>query len=121
MDEDKVILYVDDEFYNIKLFEMTFSKRYKVITTNSPLSALELLEKNNVKLAIIDYKMPGMNGMELITEIKKKYPHIICVILSAYLELEVITANDNLFRYLMKPWSKMHMLEVIEEAFSQTE
>ena len=53
MDEDKVILYVDDEFYNIKLFEMTFAKRYKVMTTNSPITALEILANNSIKLAIV--------------------------------------------------------------------
>lgn len=53
-------------------------------------AALEFLEKEQVNIVLTDMNMPVMNGVKLTEEIKKKYPHIMVVALSAYDDFELV-------------------------------
>lgn len=112
------ILYVDDEPINLKLFELNFRDKYQVITTPSPLEAINIIEKEDIKLLISDFKMPVLNGMQLIEKIKVIKPKVICFILSGYLENEVVTDKTIVHRYIMKPYNKASVLQEIENAFA---
>jgi len=101
--DEKTILYVDDEEINLSLFKMNFSRSFNILTCNTPIKALEILKERKIKLLISDFKMPDMNGMELIKNVKKNNPEIICIILSGYLESDVSTDKKLLYRYIMKP------------------
>jgi len=112
------ILYVDDELINLKLFELNFRDKYHIITTTSPLEAINIIEKQDIKLVISDFKMPVLNGMQLIEKIKVLKPQIVCFILSGYLESEVVTDKSKVFRYIMKPYNKASVLSDIENGFA---
>lgn len=116
---DKTVLYVDDEEVNIKLFNAHFNKFFHVITASSAYEGLNLLDKNNVDLIITDFKMPSMNGIDFIKEIKKSHPSLKCIIISGYIESQVINEKEQqlVHEYLMKPWNKNKILEVIEKCF----
>jgi DNA-binding NtrC family response regulator len=116
MTRQDLILYVDDEMTNLELFELSFRRDFNIITCNSPFDALEILREHNIKVLITDYKMPRMNGMELIQAIKKEKPQLVCMILSAYLESEVVTDSKLLYRYIMKPWDRKLFRELIQKA-----
>jgi two-component system response regulator HupR/HoxA len=115
--ENRNILYVDDEIVNVQLFNISMSKMFTVFTSESPLRALEILKENDIKVIITDYKMPVMNGMELIMEIKKHWPNAVCIILSGYLESYVIVEKSLIYKYLLKPWNKAELSDIIETAF----
>jgi DNA-binding NtrC family response regulator len=115
---DGILLFVDDEEINLLLFKMSFSGHYKIITTDSPLKALDMIKENDIKVVISDYKMPNMNGMELIREIKKLKPEIICVILSGYFETEVSIEREMIYKYVMKPWDKIDLIKIVNSAFN---
>ncbi|HDZ58470.1 MAG TPA: hybrid sensor histidine kinase/response regulator, partial [Ignavibacteriales bacterium] len=70
---DKIILLADDEEMLIDLLaELLESNEYNVIKVNTGKEALTVLtEEIKVDLVIIDYNMPGMNGLETISEIRK--------------------------------------------------
>lgn len=112
------ILYVDDELINLKLFELNFRDRYRVITSPSPMEAIEIIGREDIKLLISDFKMPGLNGMQLIEKVKSIKPKVICFILSGYLENEVVTDKALVHRYIMKPYNKASVMQEIEEAFA---
>ena len=116
--EGPVILYVDDEEINLLLFKMSFSKNFNIITSVSPIKALEIVKENEIKVVISDYKMPYMNGMELIRETKRVKPDIICMILSAYAESEVTIQKELLYKYILKPWNKNDFINVLNEALA---
>ena len=61
-----------------------------------------------------------MNGMELILEIKKLKPNIICVILSGYFEAEVAIEKEMIYKYVMKPWDKIDLIKIVDSAFNLT-
>lgn len=115
-----ILLFVDDEEINLLLFKMSFSGHFNIMTTDSPLKALEMIKDNDIRLVITDYKMPIMNGMELILEIKKLKPKIICVILSGYFEADVIVEKEMIYKYVMKPWDKIDLIKIVDSAFNMS-
>ena len=70
------ILLVDDEEAFLSTMTKRLTKRdYNVSTATSGKDALALLgEKNDVEVVILDVKMPGLDGIETLVEIKKKFP-----------------------------------------------
>jgi CheY-like chemotaxis protein len=116
------LLYVDDEKVNLELFRLNFKKDYTVFTSLSGMEGIEAVKKENIKVVISDLRMPGLNGIEMIEEIKKYDPNIICILLTAYIEPHVMLKAINeeiVFRYLTKPWRKEEVKIIIELAFDR--
>lgn len=118
MEQKRKILYVDDEVVNIQLFSLNFKSVFEVYTTCYPEDALAIILNNDIQVVVTDYKMPKINGMELIDSIKNVAPHVVCLILSAYIENIVVTDKEKVFKYIMKPYKKAEMLSYINEAFA---
>lgn len=113
------ILYVDDEEINLDLFKYTFKKSFEVLTAISANEGLKLLSANDIPVIITDYKMPGMDGIQFIEEIKKITPERICIILTGFIE-SIVKGKENLiFDVLVKPWENEKILKVINAAFEK--
>jgi response regulator RpfG family c-di-GMP phosphodiesterase len=118
----KKILYVDDEHINLELFKINFRTDYHVLTADSALKGLELISIDPINVIVSDLKMPGMNGLEFIEKIKQCSPEKVCILLTAYVEPNVMqkALNEKLiFRYATKPWLKSNLTKIIEQAFSK--
>ncbi len=117
------ILYVDDEVINLELLQLTFMNDFKVLTASSAKEALRMLELNpDIHVVISDLKMPVMDGLDFIKVVKKNHPEKVCMLLTAYMESDVMLEGFNkelIFRYLMKPWEKDHLAEIIHEALKR--
>ena len=117
------VLYVDDEPINLELLKISFRKEYEVITAMSADDGLEILEKDSdIKIIISDLRMPVMDGYEFIKTIKKKYENKICMLLTGYMESEIMHEEMNrdlVFRYIVKPWRKDELSQSIDEAFNR--
>jgi two-component system, response regulator, stage 0 sporulation protein F len=104
-----VVLYVDDEFLNLELFELNFSEKFKVLLAEDGAKGLEILQNNSsVKVVIADYKMPGMNGMEFIHIAKHLYPDTKFSILTGYdifEEIQCAIENGTVEYYFSKPFN----------------
>lgn len=117
----KKILIVDDEAQILKsLTRVFFDTDYEIYTAESGIEALKILENAEVDLVISDMRMPLMDGYELLSKIKEKYPSIIRIILSGYAEeasiFKAILHNAAKF-YILKPWSNENLLEYIGQIF----
>lgn len=112
------LLYIDDETINLELFEINYRRTYEVLTCQNPLNAMDIITENNISVVVSDYKMPEMNGLQLIEHIKENKPDTICIMLSGYLEREISKESSSVFRHIMKPYKKEELRIVIEEAFS---
>lgn len=91
------VLCVEDEEPQLKLRKLLLeSAGFRVVTAESGKKAIELLRSEHVDAAIVDYWMPGMNGLALAREIKRVYPNTPVIIFSAYTYLpdEVIGSAD---------------------------
>lgn len=112
-----VILAVDDDAEVLAAIERDLRQQYRadyrVIAASSGLAAFETLrqlERRNapVALLLVDQRMPGMSGTELLTEARQFYPDAKRVLLTAYADIEAAIASINvvgLDHYLIKPWT----------------
>ncbi|HYJ96924.1 MAG TPA: response regulator, partial [Burkholderiaceae bacterium] len=68
------LLFVDDEERIVNLLRMMFRSDYQVLTATSGKEALEILAKHRVEVLVSDQRMPGMVGVELLAEARKRSP-----------------------------------------------
>lgn len=113
------ILCIDDEENQLALRKLMLERAgYRVLTAESPAQAIALFGSDTVDLVIVDYYMPGMNGLALAREIlrQKKLP---IVVLSAYAELpgESIGTADT---WIMKGTASEELLRRIAELLSRS-
>jgi DNA-binding NtrC family response regulator len=114
------ILLVDDE----KPFVETMMKRLKkrdieVVPAHDGLEALTYLEENSgVEVVILDIKMPNMDGMTALKEIKSKFPLIEVIMLTGHATVEtgIEGMKKGAFDYLMKPCDMDQLIEKVNEA-----
>ena len=79
------ILVVDDETTMLETLSGFFSSRgYQLMTAASAEAALKLLAEEQPALALIDIKLPGMNGLELLKVIKRDYPGVKTFVITAF-------------------------------------
>lgn len=114
------VLVVDDEPASVELLRVTLGRRHKVYCAESGEQALRLLEEHpEIGCAIIDQRMPGMSGTELIAATMGPRPDLIRVILTGYTDIDSLIEAVNegqIFRYLSKPWRKDEIRGVVEQA-----
>ena len=117
------VLYVDDEEINLELLQLTFRNDLKVYTAISAEEGFRILSQNqDIHVVISDLKMPVMNGLDFIKEVKSRYVDKVCMLLTAFLESEVMLEGFNkdlIFRYLMKPWNKDELFQNVLEAYQR--
>lgn len=122
MRNSEVILIIDDEL-NLRSSLSYILQRvgYQVITAGNAQEALQHLVSQRFDLVFLDLKMPGMDGMELLPEIRLIDPHLPVIILTANnsLETAIQTMRKGARGYLMKPFDPEQILaradEVIQE------
>ncbi len=118
MEEKRKILYVDDEPINLKLFEINLSRRYEVITCTGGYEGLDALEKHkDLMLVLTDLKMPGMNGFDFISKVKKSYPEKTCYLLTGFditEEIQAALKNGMIKKYFGKPFDFKEIEKTLE-------
>ncbi|HBI80807.1 MAG TPA: two-component system response regulator [Bacteroidales bacterium] len=116
------ILYVDDEVINLELFKINFKNEYSIFVADSAQKGLEILKNETISVIVSDLRMPQMNGIDFIEKVKREKPATICILLTAFMESEAMlrAINEELvYRYIMKPWKKDELKEVIDSAFKR--
>src|ERR1043166_5398216 len=102
------LLFVDDEFANIRLLERLFRQDYSCLTASSAEEALELLDQHEVAVIITDQRMPSMTGVELLKRSAVRRPHMVRILLTGYTDLEALVEAVNcglVYMYVKKPWN----------------
>jgi len=117
------VMLVDDEEPFVETMTKRLNKRdLKVISAYSGQEALETLSKNrNVDVVLLDVKMPGMDGIETLAEIKKVYPLVEVIMLTAHATVEsaIEGMKQGAYDYLMKPCDIELLIEKVEEAYKK--
>jgi len=118
------LLYIDDEKHNLVTLQVSIKKWYEVFTLESPLEALELIEKEKIGVVITDQRMPGMSGLELAEKIQENFEDVIVIILTAYDDSNVMLKAINqggIFRYMLKPYDIKDLRQTLKNAFDTYE
>jgi DNA-binding NtrC family response regulator len=119
------ILIVDDEVDMLALLAMIITNKstHGATTTNNPLEVPKLIQEGKFDLIISDLKMPGMDGVELIAEVRKIDESIPILIITAYGSVD--SAEDAVLKgaydYITKPFRKEQILIAINRALEWKE
>ncbi len=89
-----------------------------VDTFTDPVQAIEALGRNSYALALVDLMMPGMNGLDVLREIRRLSPNTVVVIMTAYATIQtaVEAMRFGAFDYLQKPFSNDEARQHVERA-----
>ena len=113
--EDYKILFVDDDSAILSIVDKYLSREgYKVSLAESGVEALKLLKDKKFDIVFTDFKMPGIDGIELLAKIKEYSPEIEVIIVTGHgtLESAVKAMKTGSYDYLQKPF-KLDLLKII--------
>jgi DNA-binding NtrC family response regulator len=113
------ILVVDDERSTLDALEVILYRAgHAVLTATSGAEALAHLQQQEVDVLLSDVKMPEMDGLALLRQIKAQDPGIVAVIISGH--QDVVTAvqamKEGAFDYLVKPFGRDEVVRTVEKA-----
>lgn len=103
------ILLVDDEAHVLSALRRVFrQENYRIEVAMTGQEALQTLANDRFDLIISDYKMPGMNGAELLRRVKELHPDIIRIMLTGEADTGAVLGaiNDGaVYKFILKPWN----------------
>ncbi len=115
-----VVLLLDDEpNVTAGLKRALHNDPWNILTAATVGGAFDILARENVDVVVSDERMPGMSGSQFLTEIRKKYPHTIRMILSGQADLEAAVRAINegeVYRFLLKPCNPADLRITIRQA-----
>ncbi len=120
--EDFTVLVVDDELDFLETLIKRLQRR-KVAATgvSSGQEALDFLRHTPCDIVVLDVKMAGMDGIEVLRRIKTSWPETEVIMLTGHANTEVAITGMELgaFDYLMKPTSLEDLLYKLEDAYNK--
>ncbi len=117
----KNILVVDDEVsVNNNIRKILGKKGFEVDQAMSKEDALEMINQQTYKLVLLDLRMPGVSGLELLKAISQVQPHARVIIITGYASIEtaIETARIGAVDYLPKPFTPDELRNVAERAYT---
>ena len=123
------LLLVDDEINVLNALQRSLRRWFPPGQTTmelstEPLAALQRCREVDFDVVIADYRMPGLNGVELLTGIKALQPHTTRVMLSAAADFAVLLEAVNtagISHYACKPWDAEELRDVILQALARND
>ncbi len=120
---DNSILLVDDEPSVISSLKRSLiDEPYKIFTASSGIEGLGIIKENTIKLVISDEKMPGMQGSEFLSAVKKLFPYTVRIMLTGHASIEAAmnaVNNGEIYRFFTKPWNEIELKLAIRSAIEK--
>lgn len=121
MENKDTVLVVDDEMGPREALRMILKGRYEIVTADSGEGAIGCMAERGVDVAIVDIKMAGMDGLQLLRRIKEVKPDIEVILMTAYASVE--TAKNALrygaLDYLIKPFDHKDVTNIVEKGVAK--
>ncbi|MCU0573872.1 MAG: response regulator [Syntrophobacteraceae bacterium] len=116
------VLLVDDEVEFLETLVKRLAKRKLQVTgVTSAEEAIQILGKQSVDIVVLDVKMPGMDGLEALRQIKSTSPDVEVIMLTGHANVEAAIQGMELgaFDYLMKPMDIDELLYKLQDAYKK--
>lgn len=114
------LLIVDDEQQILDSLQFLLRKRYKISVANSGEAAWQkMVGGYEPQLVISDARMPNMQGHQLLAKIHARFPNVVCIMLTGYVDIESLIQAINeghIYNYVVKPWLNESLLLTIQKA-----
>jgi CheY-like chemotaxis protein len=111
------VLVVDDDRSNTEIVSRVLAAHgYQVDVAGDGTAALELVKQHPYRLAVVDFQMPGMNGVELFRRARELQPHLRGVFLTAYANINTVfpAIEAGVERVLAKPLNSRELIKIAD-------
>ena len=102
------VLFVDDEVNILSSLKRgLIDEEYNCFFASTGKEALEILDQQKISVIVSDMRMPEMDGLHLLKEVKERWPQTVRIVLSGYTQLQQILTTINqvdVFKFITKPW-----------------
>lgn len=120
-----VVLLVEDEPQARKWFARTYGNEFEVWLAEGAAAALDLLAQRGDAVAVLmsDHRMPGGDGVGLLTQVRARYPHIVRLLVTAYADKDVALAAVNhghVQQIIEKPLDEALTREALRAALAES-
>lgn len=118
----RTLLIVDDDTDLLDVLTTLFTAQgYDVAAATSGKEALEILDRKTARVALIDYRMPGMDGLELCRRLKARNPASLAIAMSGYLQVfSLVDVREAGFDDMIeKPFELDALKTLVDDAFTR--
>lgn len=121
MEKLKMMLVDDEERFLATTQKLLAKKGIETLTAKSGKEALDILQQKNIHVVILDVKMPGLDGIATLKEIKSRFPMVEVIMLTGHATVKSAIEGLKLGAtdYLMKPTGIDELIDRAEEAFQK--
>ncbi|MFW5801664.1 MAG: response regulator transcription factor [Spirochaeta sp.] len=116
------IFVIDDELPVLEgvkhIVETSFPRGEICGSSRSGMQALEQIEKDPPDILLVDIHLPGISGLEIVNEVRRRHPEVMSIIISAYEQFSIAkeALDFGVFAYIVKPVTKPRLLQVLLDA-----
>ncbi|WP_298432458.1 response regulator [Geobacter sp.] len=118
------ILFVDDETLILDYLRILFAgEGVRILFANDGAQALEIAKRERISVLVADYRLPVMNGMDLVRLVRASSAETVPIIMSGYAEFPTVRDHvhrERIFRVIPKPWKGVEMVTAVREAIAKS-
>lgn len=120
MERKYTILIVDDEIELLKSLQLPLSAKYRVLTAQSGVQALEIIAENTIDCMLMDVRMPGLTGLEVLQKLQASKPKLPVIIFTGHGDADTVNQaiEYGAVGYIKKPPSLYVIADKIDEAIA---
>ena len=111
------ILVVDDEQLSVEAIKRTLEDDFEIFTANSGPEALAILENQWIQVVLCDQRMQGMSGLEVLSEVRRRWPEVLRIIITGYTDpndtIDLVN-KAGIYHFISKPWHPEELLLVLK-------
>ncbi|MDD4202237.1 MAG: response regulator [Candidatus Omnitrophica bacterium] len=123
MEKKDKILIVDDEKDILSSLRRVFiNEDFEAFFVCTYKEAMKVLNTKPIKVVMSDQRMPDVTGIDLLKEVKDKFPNIVRILFTGYAQTHLINeAFDvaGVYKFISKPWSTEQLKETVYEAIDE--
>lgn len=125
VERQHTVLLVDDEENILNALNRVLRKEgYRILTAISGTDGLSIIDREKITLVLSDHRMPGMEGVEFLSEVRKRSPDTIRMMLTGYADMQAVVSAINrgeVYRFITKPWNDEEIKLILRDAIRQYE
>jgi two-component system response regulator HupR/HoxA len=121
MNKEKILV-VDDQVEILNALERQLKDEYEVYTSSNGKEALDLLKENIFCVVLADQRMPGMTGVEFLSQSLEIQPDIVRILITAYADIQASIDAVNkgqIYYYISKPWEPEELRLIVQRAIER--
>ena len=121
MDKFKILIVDDENDFRETIIKRLRARKMEVEGADSGFKALEMIDQQDFDVIVLDVKMPGMDGIETLREIKLKKPLVEVIMLTGHASVESGIQGMQLgaFDYVMKPVALDDLMDKLRQAYER--